>query len=120
MAMAATSAPAARTNGLNKLNHIVVILQENWSFDSLYAEFPGANGIAEDGPPIQQLDKQNQPYTTLPQPKDTNQKPIAADGRCMAASVGRSIASTIQRAWRRMSVRRRCNASSQLTAARSP
>jgi acid phosphatase len=80
-AMAATSAPAAGANGLNKLNHIVVILQENWSFDSLYGEFPGANGITEDGPPIVQLDKQNRPYATLPQPKDTNKKPIAVDGR---------------------------------------
>jgi phospholipase C len=81
MAPAATSAPAATASGLNKLNHVVVILQENWSFDSLYGEFPGANGIPEDAPPIQQLDKQNQPYATLPQPKDTNQKPIAADTR---------------------------------------
>jgi phospholipase C len=80
---AATSAPApvANASGLNKLNHVVVILQENWSFDSLYGEFPGANGIAEDGPPIPQLDKQNRPYATLPQPKDTNKKPIAVDGR---------------------------------------
>jgi phospholipase C len=90
--MATASAPAAPTAmamvvpatnpaGLNKLNHVVVILQENWSFDSLYGEFPGANGIDEDGPPIQQLDKQNQPYTTLPQPKDTNKKPVSADPR---------------------------------------
>ena len=73
--------PATNPVGLNKLNHVVVILQENWSFDSLYGEFPGANGIDEDAPPIAQLDKQTQPYTTLPQPKDTNQKPIAVDGR---------------------------------------
>jgi acid phosphatase len=73
--------PATNPVGLDKLNHVVVILQENWSFDSLYGEFPGANGIPEDGPPIAQLDKQNQPYTTLPQPKDTNKKPVAADGR---------------------------------------
>src|SRR5689334_25168524 len=73
--------PATNPVGLNKLNHIVVILQQNWSFDSLYGEFPGANGIPDDAAPIQQLDKQNQPYATLPQPKDTNRKPIAVDGR---------------------------------------
>ena len=28
------------------LNHIIVIYQENWSFDSQYGSFPGANGIA--------------------------------------------------------------------------
>ena len=77
----ATAVPAAKASGLNKLNHVVVILQENWSFDSLYSEFPGANGIDEGGPPIKQLDNQNRPYTTLPQPKDTNKKPVIADTR---------------------------------------
>src|ERR1041385_7871700 len=28
-----------------KLNHIIVIYQENWSFDSLYGQFPGVNGL---------------------------------------------------------------------------
>src|SRR4029079_18530516 len=32
MEPAVTSAPAASASGLNKLNHVVVILQENWSF----------------------------------------------------------------------------------------
>jgi phospholipase C len=31
---------------LPNINHVVVIYQENWSFDSLYGSFPGANGIA--------------------------------------------------------------------------
>ena len=79
--MEAMSAPSTNASGLNKLNHLVVIYQENWSFDSLYSEFPGANGVSDDGPTIQQLDKQNQPYATLPQPKDTNKKPVAADTR---------------------------------------
>jgi len=30
---------------LRPIKHIVVIYQENWSFDSLYGLFPGANGI---------------------------------------------------------------------------
>src|SRR5262245_11113708 len=36
---------------LEKIDHIVVIYQENWSFDSLFGFFPGADGIAnaEDG-----------------------------------------------------------------------
>ena len=29
-----------------RVSHIVVIYQENWSFDALYGLFPGANGIA--------------------------------------------------------------------------
>ena len=27
------------------INHIIVIYQENWSFDSLYGQFPGVNGL---------------------------------------------------------------------------
>jgi phospholipase C len=30
---------------LQNIDHIVVIYQENWSFDSLYGLFPGANGL---------------------------------------------------------------------------
>jgi len=29
-----------------RIKHVVVIYQENWSFDSLYGLFPGANGIS--------------------------------------------------------------------------
>jgi phospholipase C len=29
-----------------KVNHVIVIYQENWSFDALYGKFPGANGFA--------------------------------------------------------------------------
>jgi phospholipase C len=28
-----------------QIEHFVVIYQENWSFDSLYGLFPGANGL---------------------------------------------------------------------------
>ena len=35
---------------LGQINHIVVIYQENWSFDALYGNFPGANGIANAPP----------------------------------------------------------------------
>src|SRR5512135_3046457 len=56
-APAVTAAPATMS-GLNKINHVVVLYQENWSFDSLYGEFPGANGVSDDGPAVTQLDKQ--------------------------------------------------------------
>ena len=32
--------------GLSNIQHIIVIYQENWSFDALYGNFPGANGYA--------------------------------------------------------------------------
>jgi phospholipase C/phosphodiesterase/alkaline phosphatase D-like protein len=31
---------------INKIDHFIVVYQENWSFDALYGSFPGANGIA--------------------------------------------------------------------------
>jgi phospholipase C len=31
---------------MERIDHIVVIYQENWSFDSLFGLFPGADGIA--------------------------------------------------------------------------
>ena len=39
-------AAAASSDVLSRVGHIVVIYQENWSFDSLYGKFPGANGLA--------------------------------------------------------------------------
>ena len=52
-----TSIPAHSQNvgqpsGLEKIQHVIVIYQENWSFDSLYGKFPGAEGLANagDGP----------------------------------------------------------------------
>ncbi len=32
-------------SALNSIDHIIVVYQENWSFDGLYGSFPGANGI---------------------------------------------------------------------------
>jgi phospholipase C len=71
----------AQTDGLQKINHVVVIYQENWSFDSLYGRFPGANGIDNAGAAIQQVDKDGQPYTTLPQPMNTTYSPAIPDPR---------------------------------------
>ena len=71
----------AQSNGLQKINHVVVIYQENWSFDSLYPNFPGANGINQAGATIQQVDKDGQPYATLPQPMNTTFSPAVPDPR---------------------------------------
>jgi phospholipase C len=67
---------------LQNIDHIIVIYQENWSFDSLYGFFPGANGIgnATDAagnllPQYQQVDKSGNPVTTVPQPLGPDGKP---------------------------------------------
>jgi acid phosphatase len=59
----------AAAPGLSKLNHIVVIYLENWSFDSLYGEFPGAEGVYSDAglAAAKQIDPSGTPYATLPQ-----------------------------------------------------
>jgi phospholipase C len=41
----ASAAASDSANGLQKIKHVVVIMQENRSFDSYFGTFPGANGI---------------------------------------------------------------------------
>jgi phospholipase C len=74
-------AVASSADVLSRVNHVVVIYQENWSFDSLYGKFPGANGLANAGSNTQQVDKTGVPYSTLPQPFNTTLKPPAPDPR---------------------------------------
>jgi phospholipase C len=59
----------AQNNPFGKINHLIVLYQENWSFDSLYGNFPGAEGISNASPTsLHQVDKTDKLYTTLPQP----------------------------------------------------
>jgi phospholipase C len=71
----------AQADGLQKINHIVVIFQENWSFDSLYGKFPGANGFDNAADTTAQVDKDGTPYATLPQPLNTLFSPAVPDPR---------------------------------------
>ena len=64
-----------------KVHHIIVIYQENWSFDGLYPNFPGANGISQGAATIPQIDKSGNPITVLPQPIDTTVNPPVPDMR---------------------------------------
>jgi acid phosphatase len=73
-----TSVAATKLDGIN---HLVVIYQENWSFDSLYGKFPGANGLARAGDSARQVDKSGQLYTVLPRPMDTRPSPHVPDPR---------------------------------------
>jgi phospholipase C len=57
-----SSAPDAK---LRRVKHIIVIYQENWSFDSLYPFFPGADGILNSSPAsLNQTDRFDQPFVT--------------------------------------------------------
>ena len=82
---AASPSPA----GLRRIKHIVVVYLENWSFDSLYGRFPGADGLAQATSAPKQVDKQGRVYAALPQPlataprnKPTN--PAAAENSAIA------------------------------------
>src|SRR3954464_8968939 len=66
---------SGQASGIDKINHVIVIYQENWSFDGLYGSFPGANGLSNAGDAVKQVDKNGQPYPTLPQPINSNLKP---------------------------------------------
>jgi acid phosphatase len=63
---------------LGSINHFVVIYMENHSFDNLYGEFPGADGVTTldaSAPNVQQINgPDGGPYTTLPFP------PLLTDG----------------------------------------
>ena len=54
--------------GIQQINHLVVIYMENHSFDNLYGEFKGANGIknAQKGNFVQ-VDEEGNPYQYLPE-----------------------------------------------------
>jgi phospholipase C len=79
--ISADSRGAAQPAGLEKVQHVIVIYQENWSFDSLYGKFPGADGLANAGERMRQMKQDGTPYTTLPQPLDTSKQPSVPDPR---------------------------------------
>jgi phospholipase C len=37
--------PAAQLSGIHKIKHVIIVMQENRSFDSYFGTFPGADGI---------------------------------------------------------------------------
>jgi acid phosphatase len=58
--------PIALRAGMERLQHVVVIYLENHSFDNLYGEFPGANGLPRRGASSTQVDATGTPFGTLP------------------------------------------------------
>lgn len=56
---------------INSIQHVVVIYQENWSFDAQYSQFPGANGVAF-GTAVTQTTTSGSAITALPSPVNEN------------------------------------------------
>jgi len=67
-AVAAERQSESDIGALAGINHLVVIYDENHSFDNLYGSFPGANGISRASATSKtQVTLAGVPYTTLPQ-----------------------------------------------------
>lgn len=109
-ALAAVIGPAvlaqAETAGaLSKFNHIVVIVQENHSFDDLYGLWGEVNGQAVNGLPqagpqhTTQVQADNlTPYPCLPQNDVNLTSPAPLPGSCTATSNGKTFQSAFQNA----------------------
>ncbi|HSN21256.1 MAG TPA: alkaline phosphatase family protein [Usitatibacter sp.] len=69
-ACAATPPAPKSAAGLEKIEHVVVLFQENWSFDGLFGKFPGANGLAQAANAPPQSDRSGRVYPVLPPSKD--------------------------------------------------
>jgi len=68
---------AAQTaaGSLNRIGHIVVLYEENHSFDNFYGNFPAANGVAQAAAAQKsQVDRDGKPYATLPPTLNTTTK----------------------------------------------
>ena len=72
---------AGSTDPLAKIGHIVVIFEENRSFDNFFGKFPGANGLANAGDKAIQIGPDGKPYKSLPAAMNSNLKPPAVDKR---------------------------------------
>ena len=70
----------AKTGGMEQIEHIVVIVLENRSFDNIFGLFPGANGLKNATPEsMTQLDKSDKPFATLPPIRSANASDFPAD-----------------------------------------
>ena len=71
-ALLAVAAAPALANRAKHIDHIVVVYEENHSFDNLYGGWEGVDGLAAaDAAHTTQVDQAGQPYTCLLQ-KDVN------------------------------------------------
>ena len=84
LVVACASSPRT-PSALAGIDHVIVIYQENWSFDGLFGKFPGANGIdGASATSLTQTDKDGRPYATLPPAIDTRPQPPVPDARIPA------------------------------------
>jgi phospholipase C len=83
---------SADAEDLSRIGHIIVIYQENWSFDSLYGLFPGADGLANGFGQLAQVDVKATPaYSALiyQTPSPLAGSPLAVDPQFPATANGK-------------------------------
>jgi len=90
LALPATAQSAGgRPAGLDRVQHVIVVYLENHSFDNLFGNFQGANGLAKAGAAARQVDRDGTPYAKLPPVNDAYKKPPGPDPRFPAALANR-------------------------------
>ena len=90
LALPAAAQPAGDgPAGLDQIKHVIVVYLENHSFDNLFGNFPGANGLAKAGAAARQVDRDGAPYAKLPPVNDAYKKPPGPDPRFPAALANR-------------------------------
>jgi hypothetical protein len=60
--------PQADPGRLKEINHIVVIYQKNWSFDSLYGNFPGEMALRTPAQRSSRSTSKERPWLSCPSP----------------------------------------------------
>jgi len=80
---------ASNAKDLNKINHIVVIYEENHSFDNLYGGWEGVNGLANaDAAHTTQVNQAGTPYSCLKQNDANLQAPSPLTATCTDSTPG--------------------------------
>jgi phospholipase C len=83
------SSKPANAKELNKINHVVVIYEENHSFDNLYGGWEGVNGRANaDAAHTKQVNQAGNTYTCLKQNDANLQAPTPLSATCSDATAG--------------------------------
>lgn len=75
------AAPPATGDPLAGIGHIVVVFEENRSFDNMFGHFPGADSLDNAAATPLQVDAEGHVYAKLPPVMDTTLKPLAVDPR---------------------------------------
>src|SRR5438045_6818596 len=79
----------AAPTGLGKIKHIVVIYEENHSFDNLYGGWEGVNGRANaDAAHTTQVNQAGNAYACLRQNDNNLQSPVPLAPTCTDATAG--------------------------------